>query len=148
MIREAVPADIPVLGDLEHDLFGKEAWKDSALLDELETPGRLVTVHVDEGSNVVLGYAITMLAGDLVDLERIGVRPDSQRRGIARELLAAALEQARRDGADRMLLEVSAVNHEAWALYVSAGFEQIDVRTQYYRDGSDALVMMRSLSCT
>lgn len=146
MIREAVPADIPVLGDLEHLLFGREAWKDSALLDELETPGRLVTVLVEDDE--VWGYAITMLAGDLVDLERIGVRPDRQRRGVARALLDAAVAQAVRDGADRMLLEVSAVNHEAVALYASAGFEQIDVRKRYYRDGSDALVMMRPVGAS
>ncbi|MDN5894822.1 MAG: GNAT family N-acetyltransferase [Nocardioides sp.] len=144
MIREAVPVDIPAIGDLEDELFGAEAWASESLLDELQTPGRVLFVFADEDDEV-LGYAITMLAGDVVDLERIGVRADSQRRGVAGQLLDSALDQARRDGADRMLLEVSSVNHEALGFYAGADFRQIDVRARYYRDGSDALVMARSL---
>lgn len=146
IIRDAVPADIPVLGDLEHDLFGAEAWRDSSLLDELETPGRVLSVCESDGD--VVGYAVTMLAGDFVDLERIGVRADRQREGIARRLLAQAMEQARRDGADRMLLEVSSVNHEALAFYAAEEFLRIDVRRRYYRDGSDAVVMARPVGPT
>lgn len=145
IIREAVPADIPAIGDLEHELFGAEAWRDSSLLDELGTPGRVLSICESDG---VVGYAITMLAGDVVDLERIGVRADRQREGIARKLLGEALTQAQRDGADRLMLEVSSVNHEALAFYAAEEFRQIDVRRRYYRDGSDAIVMARTLGPT
>ena len=36
----------------------------------------------------VVGYAVTMRAGDVVDLQRIAVRPDRQRQGLAALLLA------------------------------------------------------------
>jgi ribosomal-protein-alanine N-acetyltransferase len=45
-----------------------------------------------------------------------------------------------------MLLEVSAANQAALALYEAAGFEEIDRRRRYYRDGTDAVVMRLRLA--
>lgn len=145
MIRIALAADVPLLAELEEDLFGAEAWDEESLLDDLERAGRLVVVSVDD-DDAPVGYAITTLAGDFVDLARIGVDPARQREGIAAALLDHVLAQADDDGADRMLLEVSAVNPEALAFYAASGFEQIDTRPRYYKDGSDAIVMRRSLA--
>jgi ribosomal protein S18 acetylase RimI-like enzyme len=44
-----------------------------------------------------------------------------------------------------MLLEVSERNESAVAFYVAHGFTRIDERPRYYRDGSDALVLHRTL---
>ena len=88
----------------------------------------------------LVGYAVTLRVGDpveLVDLQRIAVRPDHRRRGLARSLLTAALADAAGSGADRML-EVSADNPGALAFYAAAGFTEIDRRRGYYRDGADA----------
>lgn len=143
MIRAALAADLPELVALEDDLFGTEAWDEESLHDDLERAGRVVVVFEDDDE--VVGYAITMLAGDVVDLARIGVHPARQREGIARALLDQVVDQAETDGGERMLLEVSALNSEALAFYAATGFAQIDRRPRYYKDGSDALVMQRSL---
>ncbi|WP_067437338.1 ribosomal protein S18-alanine N-acetyltransferase [Nocardioides jensenii] len=142
MIRNALAADCVVVAELEEDLFGAEAWDEESLLDDLERDGRLFVVYEDDGAPV--GYAITTLAGDFVDLARIGVDPSHQREGIASTLLDHVLAAAKEDGADRMLLEVSAVNPEALAFYAASDFQQIDIRPRYYKDGSDAIVMRRS----
>ncbi|KRF18945.1 hypothetical protein ASG90_03400 [Nocardioides sp. Soil797] len=144
MIRDAVAADVETVEELEGELFGTESWDADTLLDDLEREGRRFVVFEDDFE--VVGYAITMLAGDLTDLARIGVHPSRQREGIAAALLDHVIDAAREDGADRMLLEVSAVNPEALAFYAATGFEHIDTRTRYYKDGSDALVMRRSLT--
>ncbi|KQY56577.1 MULTISPECIES: ribosomal protein S18-alanine N-acetyltransferase [unclassified Nocardioides] len=143
MIRPALAADCAAVAELEENLFGAEAWDEDSLLDDLERDGRLFVVFEDDDEPV--GYAITTLAGDFVDLARIGVHPSRQREGIAAALLEHVLDAADDDGADRMLLEVSAVNPEALAFYAASGFEQIDVRPRYYKDGSDAIVMLRSI---
>ena len=142
-LRPATPEDIPALTALEAELFGDDAWSEASVGGELEGPGRHVVVAV-EGDGVV-GYAVTMRAGDLADLQRIAVHPECQRQGIARALLAEVLKQARDEGASRVLLEVSAVNAAALAFYADADFVEIDRRRRYYRDGSDAVVMRRSL---
>ncbi len=145
MIRAATPADLPALVDLDVLLFGSAAWPAAALTDELTGPGRVTLVSVDDGDSIV-GYAVTMVSGDIADLNRIGVALGRQRSGVARELLEAALASAKARGADRMLLEVSTDNRAALAFYAAAGFTEIDRRVRYYKDGSDAIVMRRSLA--
>lgn len=142
-LRPATPADAPALAALEATLFGVDAWSESAVLAELEGPGRHAVAAVEDEE--VVGYAVTMRSADLADLQRIAVRPDRQRRGIARRLLDEVLDHARAEGANRMLLEVSASNAAAMAFYAAADFVEIDRRRRYYRDGTDAVVMRRSL---
>jgi ribosomal-protein-alanine N-acetyltransferase len=64
---------------------------------------------------------------------------------VARALLDEVLADAAAEGVDWVLLEVSAVNAAALAFYARTDFVEIDRRRRYYRDGSDAVVMRRSL---
>jgi ribosomal-protein-alanine N-acetyltransferase len=94
-----------------------------------------VLVAEDEA---LLGYVVLTDVGDVVDLERIGVRRDHRRAGLASSLLDAALRDA---APDRVLLEVRADNEPALAFYARSGFAEIDRRRRYYRDGTDAVVL-------
>jgi [ribosomal protein S18]-alanine N-acetyltransferase len=138
VIRPAVLADLPALVALEQDLFGPDAWSEELLRQEIDGPGRRFVVADDQS-----GYGVTMTAGDIVDLLRIGVRRDAQRSGIASRLLDELLVGT--EDASRMLLEVSVANTPAVGFYVARQFSVIDVRPHYYRDGSEALVMCRWL---
>lgn len=142
-VRPASPGDVDVLVALEAELFGADAWSRDLVLSELEGPGR--SAWVAESAGLVVGYAVILRLDEVADLQRIGVHPAYRRSGVATALLDAALDRARRDDADRMLLEVSAGNRGALAFYGSHGFEEIDRRRRYYRDGSDAVVMRREL---
>jgi [ribosomal protein S18]-alanine N-acetyltransferase len=142
-LRPALRKDVPALVALEEVLFGPDAWSEAAVLAEVEGAGRYAVVAEDDGD--VVGYAVTLRAADLADLQRIGVRPDLQRHGVARTMLDEVLAEALSGGANRVLLEVSALNQAALAFYAAAGFVEIDRRRRYYRDGSDAVVMRRAL---
>ena len=141
MIRAATPADTAAIAGLESRLFGSDAWTPQQVADELTGPGRQTSVAVD---GQVVGYVVTMLVGDVVDLLRIGVDPGRRREGWAGRLLEQALTRP----ASRMLLEVSETNAEARALYAAHGFEEIHRRPGYYRDGSNALVLQLTLPGT
>ena len=143
MIRPATLADLPDLVGLEEQLFPDDMWSADQLTEELTAPHRQGWVWED-GS--VQGYAVTMTVGDIADLQRIGVHPARQRSGVAKALLITAMEAAKAGRADRMLLEVSAANTAAVGFYAAAGFTEIDRRPRYYQDGSDAIVMRRSLA--
>ena len=142
MIRPAALTDLPRLSALEHELFGADAWSEALVRQEIEGPGRRFVV-VEDASGVIVGYGVTMTAGDIVDLLRIAVRPEVRREGLASQLLDELLVDT--DDASRMLLEVSVTNAEALGFYVARQFSVIDVRPHYYRDGSEALVMCRWL---
>lgn len=156
ILRPGTPTDAPAVTALEVELFGPDAWSASSVLEELEGPGRhallAVAAAVEDAADAgaaagpVVGYAVTRQSAAVVDLQRIAVHPAHRRAGVARLLLAEVAATARGFGADRMLLEVSAGNTAALGFYAGAEFVEIDRRRGYYRDGTDAVVMERSLS--
>ncbi len=135
-LRPATPDDGERVTGLETELFGTDAWSAHTVAETLAT--RIVLVA--EQGECLDGYVVLRVVDGVADLERIAVRPERQRSGLATDLLAEACAVA---GADRVLLEVSADNAAALALYDSAGFREIARRRRYYRDGADAIVMCR-----
>lgn len=160
-LRPATLEDVEEIAFAELELFPDEAWTVFQLAEEVEHPDRRYVVAVEEGAEparsadgrtlpgrggALLGYAGIMLAGDLADLHTIGTRREGE--GIGRALLAWCEEQARRGGAERMLLEVREDNDRARAVYTAAGYREIGRRRGYYRIRGrriDALVMEREL---
>lgn len=155
-LRAATAGDVAAVVALESSLFGPDAWTEAQVREELTGERRTAWVATgaaaddaagpSAGIPDVAGYAVTLTAGEVADLQRIGVHPAHRRQGLARLLLDAAVGAARAGGADRMLLEVGAANTAALALYEAAGFEEIDRRRRYYRDGTDAVVMRLRLA--
>jgi [ribosomal protein S18]-alanine N-acetyltransferase len=147
-LRRATAGDVEAVAGLERELFGADAWSTASVAEELTGPRRHAVVACDADGRVT-GYAVTRTGDDVVDVQRVAVAPGHRRTGLARRLLAeVSRARAEPDGqraASRMLLEVSADNAPALALYASAGFVEIARRRHYYRDGSDALVLQARL---
>ena len=142
-VRPAAASDVSAVAALEQELFGLDAWSVGSVREELTGERRHAAVAVVD--DAVVGYAVTLRSGDVLDLQRIAVSPAHRRQGLARALLEGVREAGRIDGAARMLLEVSADNAAALAFYDREGFVEIDRRPRYYRDGSDALVLLALL---
>ena len=143
VLRGAVAEDAAALSELEEALFDTDAWSRATVLACLAAPGRdTLVVEVDAR---VVGYAVVGVAGEVADLERLAVAPEHRRCGLATALLRAAATRAAGDGAQRLLLEVSAANTAARALYAERGLQELDRRRRYYRDGSDAVVLVLPL---
>ncbi|GAA1155094.1 GNAT family N-acetyltransferase [Nocardioides aquiterrae] len=134
---------------LERDALGDDAW--SAALVEEGVAGRLPTIsylvtEVDAGDGPsVVGHAVASVVADIAELQRIAVDSAHRRTGLASRLLDAVVGAAREGGADRLLLEVREDNAGALAFYAARGFVEVDRRRRYYRDGTTAVVMRRSL---
>ena len=141
MIRVATAADVPAVTALEAAVFGADAWSAASVAEELTGPRRRAWV----AGQPVHAYAVSSLAGDVTDLQRIAVAADRRGTGVATSLMTTLLDAARDDGATRVLLEVAADNAAALALYARHGFAEIDRRPAYYRDGRDALVLSLTL---
>ena len=138
--------DLPQVMDLERRLFQNEAWLKQTMAAEI-TSAQTHYVGAFDGS--LLGYAGLKVSGPSYasDIQTIGVEPQSQGRGIGRTLMNELLAVAKRQGSEEVFLEVKAGNQSAIALYLSLGFEQIDVRKRYYQpSGEDALVMRMPIS--
>ncbi len=140
-VEAAGPDDAADIAALEDVALGADAW--SAGLVAEGVSGRLPTVHyrvVREAGRLV-GYAVTSLAGDVAELQRIAVDPARRRAGLATALLDDVRRRAAADGAERLLLEVREDNAGALAFYAAAGFVELSRRRCYYRDGAAAVVL-------
>ena len=141
MIRPATVADVADLAALEAATQGPDAWSENLIREGVE--GALPTIRylVAEAGGTVLGYAVASYAGDIAELQRIGVDEGHRRTGLATALLEEVIAEAPGTGADRLLLEVRSDNKVALSFYAARDFVEIDRRPRYYRDGADAVVM-------
>ena len=115
-------------------------WSSGFFLQELQVAcARSVLAEID---GQIVGYILFWLLPGAIDIHNIAVHVEHRRRGIARLLLNKVLNEARRQSALRVMLEVRKSNLPAQKLYQSMGFLTTGVRKGYYSDdGEDALAM-------
>lgn len=118
-------------------------WTEEEFAAQLQDPA---IVQIGDGP----GFALARMAVDEAEVLTIAVDPPHQGRGLGAAILSRLEHACAAQGAARMVLEVSAENGAARALYAAQGYTQVGKRTRYYRrpDGArvDALVLARALS--
>jgi [ribosomal protein S18]-alanine N-acetyltransferase len=145
-LRAMTPADLPGILELEHALFGEEAWSEPMLDGELAQQPVSRYYLVAEDGGAIVGYAGLLAAGTQADVLTLAVVADHWGRGIGAALLEALLAEAARRGCTEVFLEVRVDNVRAQQLYRRHDFVQIGVRKGYYQpSGVDALVMRRGV---
>jgi ribosomal-protein-alanine N-acetyltransferase len=95
------------------------------------------------GGGMVVGFLVASMIPPQAELESIAVDPAFQRRGVARELFAALVEEIRSAQGTEVILEARASNFPALALYSALGFAEIGRRPRYYADPIEDAVLMR-----
>ena len=145
LLRDMNDGDLAAVEQLERRLFPVDAWPLQMFVDELSQPETRRYV-VAEADGAIVAYAGLMCVQPIADVQTIAVVPEYEGRGIGSAVLAELIAEARRRGADDVLLEVRADNPRAQQLYLRFGFEQIHLRPRYYRDGTDALIMRLPLT--
>lgn len=146
-IRRAESGDLGGLAPLVAACF-EAGWSASALRSALAAPGARAWLaqEGEEGPGAVVGFVLARGIVDVIEIDLVGVAPGARRRGLARALLRAALEAARREGCVEARLELSDRNEAAAMLYAGLGFVVVGRRPRYYPDGSDALLLSRALA--
>ena len=130
----AVVGDVPRLVELlgilfaqEHELSPDPVKQRRALEQILADPSRACIYVARQDGKVVAMAALhfttsTAEGVKVAGLEDCIVHPDHRRRGIGKALLAYVLEQARAEGALRVMLLTDGDNTRAQALYRQLGF--------------------------
>lgn len=144
-LREMTWRDIPAVTALEPALFINDAWSERTWWAELAGRPRRSYIIGEQGGAVV-GYAGLDRGGEVADVMTIAVAPTAQGQGLGAALMNWLIAEARRGGAEHLILEVRADNTMAQRLYATAGFAMLTVRRRYYQPGNvDALVMRMHL---
>lgn len=133
-----------VMSSAFSDRYG-EAWTRSQCAGILPMSGVKLTLARD--GSAVVGFSLyRTIAGD-AELLLLAVDPAAQGRGAGRRLLEHFIQDARKNGAEKVHLEVRDGN-AAIGLYEAAGFVQANRRRNYYQgrngDRFDALTFVLS----
>jgi [ribosomal protein S18]-alanine N-acetyltransferase len=138
------PGDLDEVVTIERASFGMP-WSRGAFLYEIEQ-NRAARCWVLRDDDRVVAYLCLWEIGDELHVTNIAVHPGLRRRGLARRLLGAILDDGRARGLRAVTLEVRPTNDEARTLYESFGFRVVGRRRGYYYDtGEDALIMESDL---
>ncbi len=141
-IRPANRADLLAIYRIEQATF-PQPWPFAALERYLGCSGFLVAHQRD-----VLGYIVADTVPNngrpLGHVKDLAVTQSHRREGVGAQLLEAALSFLREQGVTATKLEVRAGNEGAMALYQQYEFEHRRTIPQYYKDGEDAFVLVRS----
>ena len=144
VLREASGKDLDEVLEIERESFNAaEALNRYVFESVLEIYPELFIV-ADCGGAVV-GFVVGVAEGDLCHLIDIAVKPDLRHRGLGEKLMEAFELKCSSLGLSRAILEVKVTNTPAMNLYVKRGFRPVTTIKGYYPDGTDALIMEKTL---
>lgn len=137
---ELGPDDLPAVLDIEVRAYPLP-WSEGQLRQSLAGEHQVWGLRA-EGR--LLAYLIWMQVLDELHILNVAVDPLHRRRGLARRLCTALIEQGRDSGAHHVFLEVRASNAGAQALYLDLGLCESGRRRNYYpaADGREDAILM------
>ncbi len=143
-MRSFLLGDVPSVSIIESTV-SSEPWSETLFAGEFDmsvSARNWLVAETDDSTSAddseVVAFGGMMFVADVGHLMNVAVRPDHQRRGIARDLCAALFEDAKQRGMAALTLEVRVSNGPARELYRRFGFQPVGCRSGYYTnvDGS------------
>lgn len=128
-IRPLELNDLASLHQLQLQCFDPP-WSEEMLRARMVHP-RSLNLGIFTGGQLH-GFVLLSHLLDEAEVLEIGVAPQYQRAGLARQLLQHALQQLAQLGIERLMLEVRASNFPALGLYRALGFVEDGRRAGYY----------------
>ncbi len=145
MISPMQPSDLHAVMEIEHRAY-EFPWSMVNFEDCMRSS---YYCCIYQHGGCCIGYAVMSVVAGEAQILNICIDPEMQGQGLGRRLLQHLIAEAGRREADTMFLEVRRSNKAAFALYDSAGFNEIGQRRGYYpAEGGareDALVLALSL---
>lgn len=139
-IRPMTEDDIMQIIEGENEVFGTSLGFDMLYTDLVLNP--LAAYLVLDIDGFVRGY-IGLWIDINAEIINYYVRKDYQGMGFGKLLLDFAVTLCHDSGVKLLSLEVRESNYKAINLYNSFGFKESHIRSNYYDNGEDAIVMVK-----
>ncbi len=140
-LRRMKTGDLEQVLEIERDSF-QEPWSAKNFeRDIVDFRGSIPTVA--ESGGVILGYTVTWRLRSHLHLANIAVRKSHRGKGVGRVLVLEVISRAKREGAEKIMLEVRESNAEAIGLYNSLGFRPVAIKREYYKKEKEDAILMR-----
>lgn len=134
--------DIPQIIDIENSSL-KNPWSCEQYETHLANKGVLFALLINDQ---IVGFISAKQILDEIEIYRIAVDKNFRRKGVANKLYSFFKEEALKNGAKDVFLEVRESNCSAIKFYSSAGFKVVGKRNAYYSDGENATIMNCNLA--
>jgi ribosomal-protein-alanine N-acetyltransferase len=147
VIRPGHPGDLADVAAIQDTSPEAAHW---AVTDYLQYDFRVCVEH-----GRVAGFLVARrVASDEVELLNLVVAPEFRGKGLARALLKEIMAASPPAGEAKacptqssLYLEVRESNHAARNLYKSMGFQEVNIRPEYYQFPPEAAIVMKFHSC-
>ncbi len=140
IIRPISEADLDAVLQIERDCY-PHPWSFQQFRQELENP--VASLLICEIEDKIVGYICYWLIAGEMQILNVATAPQLRRKGVAAQLLEQAFKRCVPADLLSAWLEVRATNQAAITLYQRHGFKQSGARKGYYRDGEDAILMVK-----
>lgn len=145
-IRPMQVADLQGVMRVERSAY-VSPWRPEDFYREL-TMNQLAHYFVAEQYGEIVAFVGIWLIVDEAHITNIAVVQEHRGKKIGEQMLLFILDEAKRLGAVRTILEVRVSNSRAQNLYVKHHFRFVGLRRNYYHDnGEDAFLMEKDLKC-
>ena len=120
-LRPMMYYDLPQVAEVDASGF-ELLWQNS--LESIQLAFKqAVLASVAEADGRMIGYQLSTRNPFGVHLARLAVRPEVQRQGVGRALVADLIEQANRRGTPRLTVNTQSDNFASLSLYARLGFK-------------------------
>ena len=96
-------------------------------------------------NNSIIGVCVIHKIYDEAEIRYLSIHPSYQKRGLGKKLINQIMKECKNENIKSIFLEVSIKNKQALSFYKIFGFKTIDIRKNYYKDGSDALIKEKKM---
>ncbi len=145
-VRECTKEDLENLCVIENECFVNPWSKDDLLYEIATNPINIIYVAFDEDK--LIGFIDYMVTFNSATISQVAVTKKYRKQGIATMLMRKMFESLPSEGDDIVefvTLEVRQSNEPAINFYLKNGFEKITVKKGYYKDGEDAIYMVKGM---
>lgn len=139
-VRKMEFRDIKKVVELEEKYLLESLGK-KLLASELSEKNNGVSFYVIENDDVVIGYIGRYYFFQEAEVLNFVVDESYQRQGYGQKLFDKMVEDMK--DVKKITLEVRASNIKGINFYTKNGFKQVGVRKKYYKNGEDALLLLK-----
>jgi ribosomal-protein-alanine acetyltransferase len=139
-VRKMEFRDIKKVVELE-EKYLLESLGEKLLASELSEKNNGVSFYVIENDDVVIGYIGRYYFFQEAEVLNFVVDESYQRQGYGQKLFDKMVEDMK--DVKKITLEVRASNIKGINFYTKNGFKQVGVRKRYYKNGEDALLLLK-----
>jgi len=140
-IRRMDMSDVPFVLHYETKMFDQHV-EEKALYEEI-IENKVSHYYMALLENERIGYIGVWIPRPNAEILTLYIKEDFRKKDYGFVLLDFLLNQLAEENVDSVTLEVRISNVAAISLYKKAGFKQVSVRKNYYKDGEDALLMYK-----